>query len=224
MADEPGQVARRDTRARRAVVRVGLRVLGATRLYRRLMLLDRPLDEPIVGLGLPPGVTVRQLDLKDVPAYCAFRPDADPSAIRRRLLVGEWAFAAWREGTILTAGWTSPGRATIEYLDRTMALAPHEGYSYDLYTATSFRGHGLASAARIPALRHARDQGCRRLLSSLLPENGPGWRTPATIGFRHIGWIGYVGAGPLRQHFCRLLAGALPLATTTVRRVVRAVD
>ena len=189
-----------------------LRALGAARLYRRLMLLERFLADPIVDIALPPDVEVRQLDLGDVPAYCALRPDADASVVRQRLIEGEWAFAAWRDGAIATVGWTAPGRAPIEYLDWTMPLAPDEGYSYDLYTAPAFRGHGLASAARIPAMRYARDQGCRRLVSALLPENAPGWRTPATIGFRHIGWAGYIGPAPFRRYFCRLEPGALPLA------------
>ena len=173
-----------------------LRALGAARLYRRLMLLERRLDEPIVDIALPPGIAVRQLDLDDVVTYRAFRPGADSDAVRRRLIEGEWAFAAWRGAAIVAVGWTAPGRAPIEYLDWTMPLASDEGYSYDLYTAPAFRGHGLASAARIPAMRFARAQGCRRLLSALLPENGAGWRTPATIGFRHIGWVGYVGPAP----------------------------
>jgi len=182
---------------------------AVARVYRRLMLLEHRLDEPIVDLPLPAGLAVRQLDLEDLGAYCAFRPDQDPAAIRQRLAAGEWAFAAWEGGRIVTAGWTSPRRAAIEYLGGEMALAPDEGYSYDLFTASAFRGHGLAAAARIPALRHARDHGCRRLFSALLPENLPGWSTPAAIGFRAIGWIGYIGPRPLRyRFFCHLDAQA----------------
>ena len=192
----------------RSATAVAVRVLAAARVYRRLMLLERRLDEPIVDLPLPAGLAVRQLDLEDLGAYCAFRPDQDPAAIRQRLAAGEWAFAGWESGRIVTAGWTSPRRAAIEYLGWETTLALDEGYSYDLYTASAFRGHGLAAAARVPALRHARDHGCRRLFSALLPENLPGWSTPAAIGFMAIGWIGYVGPRPLRYRFCRLDAPA----------------
>jgi len=199
----------RSPRARgRSAIAAAVRMLAVARVYRRLMLLERRLDEPIVDLPLPVGLAVRQLDLEDLGAYCAFRPDQDPGVIRRRLAAGEWAFTAWESGRIVTAGWTSPRRAAIEYLGWEITLAPDEGYSYDLFTAPGFRGHGLAAAARIPALRHARDHGCRRLFSALLPENLPGWSTPAAIGFRAIGWIGYVGPRPLRYRFCRLDAPA----------------
>jgi len=62
-----------------------VRGLAAARFYRRLMLLERRLDEPIVELPLPAGLTGRQLDLEDLPAYHALRPDQDPAVIRRRL-------------------------------------------------------------------------------------------------------------------------------------------
>lgn len=177
------------------------------------MLLERPLDDPIPDLPLPPGVTVLPLRLADVPAYLAFRPDQAAAIIERRLGDGEWGFAAWRDGAIVMASWTSPQRARIDYLDWELALAPDEAYSYDLYTVPAFRGRGLASAARVSMLRDARERGCRRLFSALLPENTPGWRTPDTLGFRQIGWIGYVGPAPWRHRFCRVAGGARRLAS-----------
>jgi GNAT superfamily N-acetyltransferase len=196
---------------------MGLRLLGAGRLYRRLMLLDRPLGQPIPDLPLPPGVSVRMLGVDDIPAYLAFRPGQDPVEIRRRILEGQWGFVAWQDGEIMTVSWTSPGHAPIEYLAWDLPLAPDEAYSYDLYTSPAFRGRRLASAIRIPALRYAREQGCRRLLAALLPENVAGWKTPSAIGFRHIGWIGYVGFGPLRRRFCTLASVAVPLASVPVK-------
>jgi GNAT superfamily N-acetyltransferase len=186
------------------------RGLAKARVYRRLMLLERRLDEPIVELPLPDGIVVRRIEREHLDAYQAFRSGPDGAEGARRLDEGQWGFAAWYDGRIVGAGWTSSGRASIPYLDWELALAADEAYSHDVFTAPEFRGRGLAPAARIDLLRYARERGCRRILSALLPENTSGWRMPALIGFRPIGWIGYVGAGRRRRRFCHVEPGAEP--------------
>jgi RimJ/RimL family protein N-acetyltransferase len=105
-------------------------------------------------------------------------------------------------------GWTSRGRARVEYLGWDLALAPDEAYSYDLFTDPAFRGRRLAAAARVPLLRFARGHGCGRLLSTLLPENAAGHRAPQLLGFRPIGWLWYRGLGAARRYSCRVEPGA----------------
>jgi hypothetical protein len=49
-----------------------------------------------------------------------------------------------------------------------------------------------------------RERGYRRAIATLLPENASARNTPEAIGYRPIGWIGYVGIGPWRHQFCLL--------------------
>lgn len=200
------------------VVRAWLRALAALGIYRRLVLLERRLDEPIPDTPLPAGVEVRALGPADADAYAAFRPEQGAAELGRRLSEGQWCFAAWHGGRIISAAWGTRDRAWIDYLDRALILGPAEAYSYDLYTDPAYRRAGLTAPTRIPHLRDMRDRGYRRVLATLLPENIPAWGTPRSVGYRSIGWMGYVGLGPWRHHFCRMEPGGARPASLEPRR------
>jgi ribosomal protein S18 acetylase RimI-like enzyme len=179
------------------------RVLGET-VYRRMVLMERLLAEPVspVTPGLP--VTIGLLDKTEVDAYCGFRPGADPLDVRRRLEAGQWCFVARLEGRIVQAGWAVARRARIDYLDSEIDLAPDEVYIYGSYTAPDSRGRNLAPAQRTEAVRFFRDAGYRRLVAVVFPENRAGFRPLEKIGCRRFGVIGYVRIGPWRRDFCRV--------------------
>jgi GNAT superfamily N-acetyltransferase len=182
---------------------VWFRGLAALRLYRRLVLTERRLGEPFPDLPLPGDLTVRRLTADDVGAYAAFRPEQGPSECDRRLAEGQWCFATWRGQEIVSAAWAVGGRAWIEYLELGVELGPDEVYSYDLYTVPELRGRRITSATRLPHLRYLRERGYRRALATLGPSRAAASLQDA-IGFRPIGWIGYVGVGPWRCPFCRM--------------------
>jgi hypothetical protein len=49
----------------------------------------------------------------------------------------------------------------------------------------------------------------RRVLGTIYPENRPGMRLVAKLGYQRIGLIGYVALGARRRDFCRMPDGAL---------------
>ena len=204
LADDVGGAAKRSALA------IWFRALARLGVYRRLLLIERRLDQPIPDLPLPASIAMRLLGPDDIPAYLAFRPDQRAEEIAERLARGHWCLAAWRDGRVVSAAWGAPGRAPLEYLDWDLPLAPDEAYSYDLYTAPAARGRGMTPATRAPHLLLARDRGYRRLLATLLPENRRALRTPEQLGYRVIGRLGYVGVGRWRRRFCRLRPGAEP--------------
>lgn len=188
--------------------RLGFRGLAKLRLYRCLVLTERRLAEPFPDFPLPADLTVRHLTPDDVAAYAAFRPEQGRAECDRRLAEGHWCSATWRGAEIVSAAWAVGRRAWIEYLELGIQLGPDEVYSYDLYTVPGLRGRRITSATRVPHLRYLSEQGYRRSLATLAPLNRSAASLQDAIGYRPIGWIGYVGLGPCRRTFCRMMPGA----------------
>jgi hypothetical protein len=187
--------------------RLWFRGLAKLRLYRCLVLTERRLAEPFPAFPLPADLTVRLLTPDDAAAYAAFRPEHGRGECDRRLAEGHWCFATWRGAEIVSAAWGVSGRAWIEYLELSVQLGTDEVYSYDLYTVPELRGRRITSATRVPYFRYLREQGYRRGLATLGPLNRSAASMQNAIGYRPIGWIGYVGVGPWRRTFCRMMPG-----------------
>ena len=193
------------------IKRLWFRGLSRARIYRRLIVYERPLSQPFPDVSARVPVCVRVLAADEIDAYMAFRPDQSIAEVRRRLDEGKQCFAAWHDRRIIHATWAVTGRARIEYLSTEIALAPDEFYSYDAFTSPAFRGLGVAPARMLEMIRYFRDRGYRCQISALLPENRSGLRQGKKVGRRrHIGVIGYVGLGPWRHVFSRMERGALP--------------
>jgi hypothetical protein len=210
-----GPLDERDPRPRavtgtlaRRLDRLWFRGLAKLRLYRCLVLTERRLAEPVPDFPLPADLTVRPLTPDDAAAYAAFRPEHGRSECDRRLAEGHWCFATWRGAEIVSAAWGVGRRAWIEYLELGIQLGPDEVYSYDLYTVPELRGRRITSATRVPYFRYLREQGYRRGLATLGPLNRSAASLQDAIGYRPIGWIGYVGVGPWRHPFCCMRPGA----------------
>jgi SAM-dependent methyltransferase/GNAT superfamily N-acetyltransferase len=219
MAHGHGQASRRTpSRVPRRVVEViregGLtslwsKVLGET-VYRRAVLMERPLDQPALPVSPRVPVAISLLGGDQVDEYCSFRPEADPAQMRQRLEAGQRCVVARHEGQIVHACWTTDREARIDYLDREIRLAPGEAYIYESFTSPDYRGQHIASARVAWVAQDFRDAGCRRLLAIIMPENRVAFRVPEKSGYRPIGLMGYVRLGPWRHDFCRLEQGALP--------------
>lgn len=196
---------------------LGFKVLGET-IYRRAVLFERPLCEPIapVKAGLP--VTIGLLKPSEVEEYCRFRPYAHPSEVRRRLEAGQWCFAARHQGRLVHIAWAAGERAWIDYLKREIRLAPDEVYIYESFTATAFRDQSLAPAWEPWMLRFLKDRGYRRVVVVIGPEHSPAFRPVETAGYRRLGVMGYVRVGPWRYDFCRTRRGSLPPGVAAVER------
>ena len=204
------QVLRRAVQVLRTegVASLWFRVLGET-VYRRMVLMERLLAEPVSPVTPGLRVTIGLLDEAEAGEYCDFRPGADLLDVRRRLGAGQWCFVARHEGRIVQAGWAVARRARIDYLDREIDLAPDEVYIYGSYTAPDSRGRNLAPAQRTEAVRFLRDAGYRRLVAAVFPENKAGFRPLEKIGCRRFGVMGYVKVGRWRRDFCRVSRDSL---------------
>lgn len=178
------------------------KVLGQT-VYRRLVVMERPLDEAIVPVTARAPVVVGLLMDADVDEYTTFRPDTDPAEIRRRLVAGHRCFVVRHEGRIVHAGWAAMREAWIDYLGCEFPLEPGDVYQFDSYTAPAFRGLDLAAARVAWMARFFRDAGSRRLLAVVWPENRAAFRPLEKAGYRAVGTIGYIGLARWRRHFYR---------------------
>jgi GNAT superfamily N-acetyltransferase len=185
--------------------------LARARIYRRLILLERPLSHPPANVSASVEVCVSLLAAGEIDAYMAFRADQSVDEVRRRLDQGQQCFAVWHDGRIVHAAWAVIGRARIEYLSTEITLAPGEVWSYDVFTSPAFRGLGASPARMLEMMRYFRDRGYRCLIGAILPENRSSLRLGEKVGWtRCIGVIGYVGLGPWRHVFRRIERRASP--------------
>jgi SAM-dependent methyltransferase len=181
--------------------------------YRRMLLVERSMDE---RLWFPPSrisVTVGLLREGEVDEYAAFYPGADPVEIRRRLHAGHRCFTVRHRGRLAHAAWVATGRLWIEYLRRHWYLAADEAYVYQAFTAPSYRNLRLSAARAAEDTRVLREEGYRRAFAMVWPEDVAAVRHTVNGGFRPVGVIGYVKLGPWRRDFTKLDRNA-PLAAS----------
>jgi hypothetical protein len=188
---------------------LGYRILSET-LYRRVILMERPLHEPIAEVMSALPVVIDRLKPTDIEEYVRFRLGTDPLLIRRRLSMGQCAFVARHDARIVHAGWTTTKQAWIDFLAREITLAPDEVYQYESFTAPGFRGNNLAAMRITAMLHHFQKAGYRRMIAVVVPESTAAFRPLEKTGYRPFGMLGYVRLGPWRRHFCRVSRHALP--------------
>jgi len=184
------------------VRRLWFRLLGRS-IYRRLIILERRLDEPIPRITARIPAVVSILTDADVDHYAAFRPDVDPAEVRDRLHAGYRCFVVWHEGRIVHTGWAATRKPSVEYLGCEFPLEPGDVYQFDSYTVPAFRGLELAGARVSCMAQHFRDAGARRLLAAVPPENTGAFRPLEKVGYRAIGMIGTVRLVGWQHHFYR---------------------
>jgi SAM-dependent methyltransferase len=169
--------------------------------YRRLLVMERPLDEPLPDVPLRIPARIDLLTGADAAEYAAFRPDTDQAEIRRRLAAGHLCFVARHQGQIVHACWAVTGQAWVDYLQRELPLARDEVFHYDSFTAPEVRGCNLAPARVAVAARHFRAAGYHRLVALVVPESHRARRALEKAGYGVVGCVGYVGLGRWRRDF-----------------------
>ncbi len=186
-----------------------IRILGET-VYRRAVLFDRNLDEPVPGGSSRLPVTIRRLAENETEAYIEFQPDTDMVDLRRCMQDGHYCYVAWHNGRIVYALWGVTGSAWIDYLSSTIRLAPDETYLYESYTLPDFRGQNIPASMSTHIFRKLTEEGIRRGFCVVLPENKPAMRHVEKSGWNPCGMIGYVKLGPFRHEFCRMRSNSSP--------------
>jgi L-amino acid N-acyltransferase YncA len=186
-------------RGREVLRRDGLRgiwfgVLGAT-VYRRLLIVERSLGEPVpdVTAGVP--VETALLARDEIAEYRRFRPDTSEAELESRFAAGQRCFVTRHAGSIVSARWAAVGRVWIDYLELELRLAADEAYPYDLFTVPELRGQAISPITSAAMLRHFQRAGFRRMVGTVLPSNEASLRASAKTGYRTCGWIGRVRVG-----------------------------
>ncbi|MGH7230649.1 MAG: GNAT family N-acetyltransferase [Nitrospiraceae bacterium] len=169
--------------------------------YRRLLLLDRSVHEPIpdVTAGVP--ISISLVTQADMAEYLAFRPGTSEVEVRRRLKSGHWGFLARSEGLPVAVTWAAAGEAWSFFLSCHIQLASDAVYLYDSFTRFDVRGRAVSPALGAEILRFFRDAGYRRTVRAISPENTASLRAVRKLGYRPCGRIGHVKIGPWRRDF-----------------------
>jgi RimJ/RimL family protein N-acetyltransferase len=176
------------------------KMLGET-VYRRLVVVERPLALPVPDVAAQVLVEVALLRPSEIAEYRAFRPEASEAEIASRLRAGQICFVARSRGRIVSTRWVAVDRVRVDYLSMDLPLAPDEACSYDMMTSPDFRGQSMAPVTSAAMLRHFQRAGFRRFVGTVLPTNEASFRAIAKTGYRRCGWIGYVGVGRWRWEF-----------------------
>ena len=164
-----------------------------TTVYRRMLCLVYPLQGrhiPVYHAQLE--VEFRLLQPEELSAYLRFRPNAERGPIERRLEQDHQCVATWHNGQIIDAGWTAAGAVAIPYLDRMLCLEPGDIYSYDAYTLPAFRGYGLYMARNSYTARTNQQEGYKRSVALVAPENYTAWLILTRSGLETIGEYSFV--------------------------------
>ncbi len=185
------------------------KILGET-VYRRAVLVERPLNEPLAAVTPSLPTVIGLLSEAEVDEYLSFRPETNAADVRSRLETGHLCFVARHEGCIVSAAWIATGRVWIDYLACEIRLATDEAYLYESFTSPGFRGQNIPAVRATHETRYFRDAGYRRLVAVIMPENKPALRHAEKAGWKPSGVMGYVKLGPWRRDFCRVKPNARP--------------
>jgi GNAT superfamily N-acetyltransferase len=180
-----------------------LKLLGEVGWYRRLLLLERPLPEPIPEIMPRLPITISLLNKTELDEYLEFRPKSNPSRIADRINANHWCFVARHDRLIISASWAATQRAWNFYLGAEVQVAPGDVYVYDSFTMLDFRGQSISPAIRAEMIRYFRAAGYQRMIMGVIPENEPSLRAVLKTGFRPFGTMGWIKIGPWQWDFYR---------------------
>lgn len=177
------------------------RILWDIKVYRRVLLMERSLDEPYpeVVPGVP--VVFDRLKETEVDEYIRFYPEAKPAVIRARLDRGDQCFVARHAGQIVNAGWAYTSGASVYEWIREIKLAPSEVFLSEAFTLPHFRNQKIQQARHSWMLRILRDAGFRRVIGQVRLDNSAQIRALERVGYHSFAVMGYVKLGRWRRDF-----------------------
>jgi hypothetical protein len=162
--------------------------------YRRLVLIERRLDEPITPLAPRIAAEIRPLRHDDEAAFVGLGQE-DASAFRRRLEAGHQGWGAWCSGTLRHTRWYAFGETHVEYLRCRLTLDADVAYMFRSFTDPHYRGLGLAPATGCVCMQSMRERGYRLVLAAILPDNSSVFPAVLKLGYRRTGVVRAIGTG-----------------------------
>jgi GNAT superfamily N-acetyltransferase len=179
-----------------------IKIMEITSIYRRVILVQRDLNEPIPKLSAKVPIAIAVLKSDEVDEFAAFcarnHPDLTEAAIRGRLDSGWLCFVARHKGTIVHASWAIFNVFHLHYLKMLMHLDSDEVYLDDMLTAPEYRNKHIARARVAWTFAYLRDAGYSRVIGDAIPENDAAQRSTLTLGFRETGLLVRILLGPLK--------------------------
>jgi len=179
--------------------------------YRRLLLLERRLDEAPPLPAAADATLVRRLRCEDEDGFVALGQEG-AVAFRERLERGHEGWGAWCDGELRHVQWLATGEAWIEHLGCRVRLGEGVAYVYRAFTTPRWRGVGLTSAVHARGLAAMRERGSTLALCGVAPGNRSALSPWLRLGYRRIGFASTFGAGRRRLLRVRVAtdAGASP--------------
>jgi ubiquinone/menaquinone biosynthesis C-methylase UbiE/ribosomal protein S18 acetylase RimI-like enzyme len=176
--------------------------LGET-IYRRMDLIEKKVSPASTRPGFADGQEISFLTPGEVDEFLAFRAYIDHDTVLERLASGQICFLVREHGQIIHNTWVATGRLRIDYLDCEIKVANNTLYVFEAYTSPDFRGRSISSIRSFALEKYCHEQGYKRLLAVVWPENPAVYRSLEKAGYTIVGRAGYRGAGRFRRHFCR---------------------
>ncbi len=171
--------------------------------YRRFLLLERWLDEPIPEIEPRVSLAFSRLRPDELDEYLRFHDEAPRSQLEERLARGDECFIARHEGRIVATSWASFGQHLIRSIRYRYEIGPSEAYLHDSFTDPTFRGRSIAPALSVYVLEQLRSAGLTRVTVATLPENSANLRARAKSGFRVCGRLTSLQLGRRIWHWHR---------------------
>jgi GNAT superfamily N-acetyltransferase len=166
--------------------------------YRRLVALERPLDEPVVAPQARVEAQVRPLDAADADA-CAALGQIAAGEFRGELERGRACWGAWCDGGLRHVQWVAFTNAWVEHLGCGLLLDGDAAYVYRAFTEPRYRGLGLTPATQAACLPALRERGYRLAVCAVVPENPWAFTPWLRVGYRRTGVLRSVGLGGRRR-------------------------
>ncbi len=105
--------------------------------------------------------------------------------LHTRLKRGDLCIAAWSEGKIVAFSWAN--LVCFEFLSDKLKLNEDEGYLYDAYTSSKYRGRKLSYFLRYDLYKILEKQGKNNLYSVSIKSNFPAIKFKKNINAQIIG-------------------------------------
>jgi GNAT superfamily N-acetyltransferase len=179
--------------------------------YRRVLLLERWLDDPIAPITPRVPVIFSALAPTHIDEYLRFRRKALRTRIEERIARGDECFVARHDGRIVCVSWAARGEHFMRPLHYRYAIGSSEVYLYDGFTVPTFRGRAIAPALGVHVLERLAGAGVTRVTIAVEPGNVANLRARAKTGFRVCGRIDFLRLGRHVWHRRRERRARMPV-------------